>query len=91
MTADHDVQHAERDDRVLDRRGYAAVLLREGRYDVAGIPAYEQYAVVALGVLDIVICGHSDCGAMKGLMNPEALGNMPKPEPSPRSGGCADG
>ena len=42
-----------------------------------GVSSAIEYAVVALGVLDIVICGHSDCGAMKGLMNPEALGNMP--------------
>jgi hypothetical protein len=31
-----------------------------------------EYAVVALGVRDIVVCGHSDCGAMKGLMQPGA-------------------
>ena len=42
-----------------------------------GVSSAIEYAVVALGVRDIVICGHSDCGAMKGLMNPEALGNMP--------------
>ena len=36
-----------------------------------------EYAVSALGVRDIIVCGHSDCGAMKALMNPEMLEGMP--------------
>jgi carbonic anhydrase len=42
-----------------------------------GVSSAIEYAVMALGVRDIVICGHSDCGAMKGLMRPEALASMP--------------
>ncbi|MFC7663506.1 carbonic anhydrase [Methylorubrum suomiense] len=42
-----------------------------------GVSSAIEYAVMALGVRDIVICGHSDCGAMKGLMKPEALASMP--------------
>ncbi|KOX44009.1 carbonic anhydrase [Streptomyces purpurogeneiscleroticus] len=42
-----------------------------------GVSSAIEYAVVALGVRDVVICGHSDCGAMKGLMHPEALETMP--------------
>ncbi|WP_232630503.1 carbonic anhydrase [Methylobacterium sp. Leaf118] len=42
-----------------------------------GVSSAIEYAVMALGVRDIVICGHSDCGAMKGLMTPEALVSMP--------------
>lgn len=42
-----------------------------------GVSSAIEYAVVALGVRDIVICGHSDCGAMKGLINPKALESMP--------------
>lgn len=42
-----------------------------------GVSSAIEYAVVALGVRDIVVCGHSDCGAMKGLLHPEALRDMP--------------
>ena len=42
-----------------------------------GMTASIEYAVEVLGVVDIVICGHTDCGAMKGAMNPESLKSLP--------------
>ena len=42
-----------------------------------GVSSTVEYAVVALGVRDIIVCGHSDCGAMKALMNPASLATMP--------------
>lgn len=42
-----------------------------------GEEATIEFALQALGVRHIVICGHSGCGAMKGLLTPEALTEMP--------------
>lgn len=42
-----------------------------------GMTASIEYAVASLQVPHIVICGHTECGAMKGAMNPERLGHMP--------------
>jgi len=36
-----------------------------------------EYAVAALGVKHAIVMGHSHCGAMKGLLNPESLADMP--------------
>lgn len=36
-----------------------------------------EYAVSVLGVKDIVICGHSHCGAMGGLLDQSQLGKLP--------------
>ena len=42
-----------------------------------GVTASIEYAVAVLGVKHIVICGHTDCGAMKGALNPKGLEELP--------------
>lgn len=42
-----------------------------------GMTASIEFAVAALGVGHIVVCGHTDCGAMKGALNPENLDSLP--------------
>ncbi len=36
-----------------------------------------EFAVAGLGVQDIIVCGHSHCGAIKSLLQPESLKDMP--------------
>jgi carbonic anhydrase len=36
-----------------------------------------EFAVSSLGVGHVVICGHSDCGAMKALLDPGSVAKMP--------------
>lgn len=36
-----------------------------------------EFAVVGLGIKDIIVCGHSLCGALEGLLHPEQLRDMP--------------
>ena len=42
-----------------------------------GVSATVEYAVAGLGVTDIVICGHSDCGAMTAISTCKCLDHMP--------------
>ena len=40
---------------------------------VGGVAATIEYAAGVLGVPNIIVCGHTDCGVMKGVMHPEPL------------------
>jgi len=42
-----------------------------------GEAATIEYAVTALGVKDIIVCGHTHCGAMKALLHPEMVDELP--------------
>jgi carbonic anhydrase len=44
---------------------------------MGGVSALIEYAVAALQVSQIVVCGHSDCGAMVGLLHPEKVEKLP--------------
>jgi carbonic anhydrase len=43
---------------------------------LGGVSAVIEYALEALEVAHVVICGHTDCGAMKGLLHREKLTSM---------------
>ena len=57
---------------------------------LGGVSAVIEYAVDALKVSHAVICGHTDCGAMKGMLAPEgALDAMPTVKSWLRNGDAA--
>jgi carbonic anhydrase len=47
-------------------------------HDVDGVTATIEYAVEVLKVKGAILCGHSDCGAMKAALNRKELENLPK-------------
>ncbi len=44
---------------------------------VGGVSATIEYAAGVLGVADVIVCGHTDCGVMKGVLNPDAVAALP--------------
>jgi carbonic anhydrase len=46
--------------------------------DMDGVTATIEYAVDVLKVRNAILCGHSDCGALKAALNREALRTLPK-------------
>jgi carbonic anhydrase len=47
-------------------------------HDVDGVTATIEYAVEVLQVRHAIVCGHSDCGAMKAALDRTRLENLPK-------------
>lgn len=58
-------------------RNAGNIVPRHGSEAVGAVTSAIEFAVTGLGVRHIVVCGHTDCGAMKALLKPEALKAMP--------------
>ncbi|HEX4232189.1 MAG TPA: carbonic anhydrase [Bryobacteraceae bacterium] len=44
---------------------------------IGGVSATIEYASGVLRVPEIIVCGHTDCGVMRGALNPDALEAYP--------------
>jgi len=44
---------------------------------VGGVTAGVEYAMLALQVPVLIVCGHSDCGVMNALLHPDRVEGMP--------------
>jgi carbonic anhydrase len=44
---------------------------------MGGEAATIEYAIAALGIHHVIVCGHSHCGAMSGLLAPEKIEQFP--------------
>jgi carbonic anhydrase len=71
-----DLCDADPGDMFVERTPGNLVPVYEGQAR-SGMSASIEYAVTALEVTDIVVCGHSDCGALKALLHPENLAKLP--------------
>ena len=43
----------------------------------SGVAATIEYAIRVLKIPDVIVCGHSDCGAMKGVLESEKIEALP--------------
>ena len=56
---------------------------------MGGVSALIEYAVAGLEVSQVVVCGHTDCGAMIGLLHPEKVAKLPTVKSWLRNGEAA--
>ena len=46
-------------------------------FSSGGVRATLEYALKGLDIRDVIVCGHSKCGAMQALLAPDSLREMP--------------
>ncbi|MGX1907327.1 carbonic anhydrase [Streptomyces phaeochromogenes] len=62
---------------IFELRNAGNIVPPHGRQSASGEAATIEYALEVLGVQDIVVCGHSHCGAMGALKSGDDLSSLP--------------
>ncbi|MFJ9214041.1 carbonic anhydrase [Streptomyces sp. NPDC102264] len=62
---------------LFELRTAGNIVPRYRAHAACGVAASIEFAVKALNVPEIVVCGHSHCGAVKGLMNRPSVESLP--------------
>ncbi|MFI6765280.1 carbonic anhydrase [Streptomyces sp. NPDC050355] len=62
---------------LFELRTAGSIVPRHGGSQPAGEAATIEYAVEVLGVADIIVCGHSHCGAVGAMLRDEDLTAVP--------------
>ncbi|MEU7662853.1 carbonic anhydrase [Streptomyces lincolnensis] len=62
---------------IFELRNAGNIVPPYGRHGASGEAATLEYALEVLGVQDIVVCGHSHCGAMGALKSGDDLSALP--------------
>lgn len=44
---------------------------------IGGTTATIEFAVGVLGIRDVIVCGHTDCGVMKAILDPSLIADFP--------------
>ena len=57
-------------------RNAGNIIPQYGKY-MGGVTASIEFAVHALPIRDVIVCGHTHCGAMSALLKPEMSTDMP--------------
>lgn len=57
-------------------RNAGNIIPQYGKY-MGGVTASIEFAVKALPIRDVIVCGHTHCGAMAALLRPETSTDMP--------------
>jgi carbonic anhydrase len=72
------ILQTEPGDLFITRNAGNVVPVSDRSTDVDGITATIEYAVEVLHVKHAILCGHSDCGALKAALNRKGLEKLPK-------------
>ena len=58
-------------------RNIGNIVPRVERNVIGGVSAAIEYAVQVLGVTNVIVCGHTQCGAIDAILDPDSTKHLP--------------